>query len=68
MSYDTNGKVLVLAQESLDMINKIIKFCNENLDKAETWNSSKQVQQRENLRSKLEDMEYVSAPSGGPMR
>jgi len=65
MSYDTNGKVLVLAQESLDMINKIIKFCNENLDKAETWNSSKQVQQRENLRSKLEDMEYVSAPSGG---
>ncbi len=62
MSYDTNGKVLVLAQESLDMINKIIKFCNENLDKAETWNSSKQDQQRENLRSKLEDMEYVSTP------
>lgn len=62
MSYDTNGKVLVLAQESLDMINKIIKFCNENLDKAETWNSSKQDQQRENLRNKLEDMDYVSTP------
>ncbi|QPG76211.1 hypothetical protein FOA43_003597 [Brettanomyces nanus] len=60
MMYDPNGKILVLAQESLDMINKIIKFCNENLDKAETWNTSKQMQQKKTLISKLQDMDYVS--------
>lgn len=60
MTYDPNGKVLILAQESLDMINNIIKFCSESLDKAETWNSSKQLQQQKNLMNKLEDMEYIS--------
>ncbi|VEU23381.1 DEKNAAC104609 [Brettanomyces naardenensis] len=61
MMYDPNGKILILAQESLDMINKIIKFCNESLDKAENWNTSKQQQQRQTLMSKLKGMNYVSA-------
>ncbi|KAH3662450.1 hypothetical protein OGAPHI_005702 [Ogataea philodendri] len=57
---DHNGKVLILAQESLDMINKIIRFCNDNLDKAETWNLSKQSQQAAHLISKLKNITYVT--------
>ncbi|KAG7798075.1 hypothetical protein KL929_002040 [Ogataea haglerorum] len=60
---DRNGKVLILAQESLDMINKIIKFCNENLDKAETWNISKQTQQAAHLMNKLQNITYVTPVS-----
>ncbi|ODV93419.1 hypothetical protein PACTADRAFT_36038 [Pachysolen tannophilus NRRL Y-2460] len=49
---DPNGKVLILAQESLDMIKKIITFCNDSLEKAEVWNLEK-TNEQESLREKL---------------
>lgn len=56
---DSSGKVLILAQESLDMINKIIKFCNENLDKADNWNSNRQYQHQIELLHKLQNIDKV---------
>lgn len=56
---EPNRKVLILAQESLDMINKIIKFCNESLDKADEWNANKQEQQQQTLLNKLQTRGYV---------
>ncbi|CAI8507032.1 unnamed protein product [Pichia kudriavzevii] len=50
---DQSGKVLVLAQESLDMINKIIKFCDESLDKADHWNTIKQQEHQRELLERL---------------
>lgn len=44
---ESNGRVLILAQESLDMVSNIIRTCSESLDKAEEWNVGKQlIQQR----------------------
>lgn len=51
-----NGKVLILAQESLDMINKIIRTCNESLDRAESWNVQRQSVHQEELKVKLEGL------------
>ncbi|TID15018.1 hypothetical protein CANINC_004689 [Pichia inconspicua] len=50
----SGGKVLILAQESLDMVNKIIAFCNESLEKAESWNNDKQLQQQSQLIQRLQ--------------
>ncbi|OWB75293.1 hypothetical protein B5S31_g5172 [[Candida] boidinii] len=61
--YDPNGKILIVAQESLDMINKVIKFCNDSLDKAETWNLNKQNQQTHQLVNKLETINKYLIPN-----
>ncbi|CDK24843.1 unnamed protein product [Kuraishia capsulata CBS 1993] len=58
---DPNERVLILAQESLDMIQKVMKFCNDSLDKAENWNLAKQTQQQTKLLNKLETMTTVSS-------
>lgn len=50
---NSNGKVLLLAQESLDVINKVILFCNQHLEKAETWNHTKQLKHEEDLKKKI---------------
>lgn len=50
----SGGKVLILAQESLDMVNKIIVFCNEALEKADSWNTDKQLQQQSQLIQRLQ--------------
>ncbi|OUM53667.1 hypothetical protein BVG19_g2971 [[Candida] boidinii] len=63
--YDPNGKILIVAQESLDMINKVIKFCNDSLDKAETWNLHKQNQQTHQLVNKLETINKYLIPNEG---
>lgn len=57
---DSNGKILILAQESLDMINKIIKFCNENLDKAENWNNDKNLNNQLKLLTRLNNINVSS--------
>lgn len=54
--HDSSGKVLILAQESLDMVNKIIKFCNESLDKAEHWNNDRQHQHQVELLQRLQQI------------
>lgn len=54
--HDSSGKVLILAQESLDMVNKIIKFCNESLDKAEHWNNDRQHQHQIELQQRLQQI------------
>ncbi|KAI0465200.1 hypothetical protein LJB42_000425 [Komagataella kurtzmanii] len=51
---DPNGRVLVLAQESLDMVTKVIKFCSDTLDRADQWNLNKQIEQKTHLIHKLE--------------
>ncbi|GAV27469.1 hypothetical protein PMKS-000937 [Pichia membranifaciens] len=54
--HDSSGKVLILAQESLDMVNKITKFCNESLDKAEHWNNDRQQQHQIELLKRLQQI------------
>lgn len=54
--HDSSGKVLILAQESLDMVNKITKFCNESLDKAEHWNNDRQHQHQIELLQRLQQI------------
>ncbi|GMG39582.1 unnamed protein product [Ambrosiozyma monospora] len=53
---DPNGKILILCQESLDMINSIIKFCNDNLQKAEMWNLKEHEKLSFELVNKLQYM------------
>ncbi|GME84666.1 unnamed protein product [[Candida] boidinii] len=45
------------------MINKVIKFCNDSLDKAETWNLNKQNQQTHQLVNKLETINKYLIPN-----
>lgn len=56
--HDSSGKVLILAQESLDMVNKIINFCNESLDKAEHWNTDRQHQHQLELLQRLQQINH----------
>lgn len=55
----SNGKVLLLAQESLDVINKVILFCNQHLEKAETWNHTKQMKHEQDLKKKIGSLESI---------
>jgi hypothetical protein len=59
--HDSSGKVLILAQESLDMINKIIKFCNESLDKADNWNTDRQNQHKLELLRRLQNINSINS-------
>jgi hypothetical protein len=63
--HDSSGKVLILAQESLDMVNKIIKFCNDSLDKAENWNLDRQYRHQMELLHRLQTMNQQEAATTG---
>lgn len=65
---DSNGKVLILAQESLDMINKIIRTCSESLDRAENWNIERQLTHQKELSNKLMDIEKPNDTHTGANR
>ncbi|GME80064.1 unnamed protein product [Ambrosiozyma monospora] len=60
---DPNGKILILCQESLDMINSIIRFCNDNLQKAEMWNLKEHEKLSFELVNKLQYMNNAYAGS-----
>jgi bZIP factor len=45
LGYDTNGKVLVLAHESLEMVGSVMSVFDESLAKAEIWIKRKQEKQ-----------------------
>lgn len=56
LMHESSAKALVLAQESLDMINNIIKSCNDSLDKANDWNLDRQKVHQVELSQKLQDI------------